>query len=156
MFSDHIRAFLWGWTMGLYFLYGRLRDIISTEPRSSNMLMYWKERKSAITYLYLAQTEVHLSWLSLEFIIWNSFSRNMFVLIFSQCLSNLLLKKPFYTHTPTWHLLSSMATSLRLTVRSILGEEKSTSDLGFIRSLASAEIGWKTVDQQKRKLLYLF
>lgn len=52
-------------------------------------------------------------------------------------------------HTSTWHLLSSMATSLRLTVRSTLGEEKSTSDLGFMRSLASAEIGRKTADQQE-------
>lgn len=88
--------------MGLYFLYGRLRDIISTEPRSSNMLMYWKERKSAITYLHLAQTEVHLSSLSLEFIIWNSFSRNMFVLNFSQCLSNLLLKNLSIQNTHTY------------------------------------------------------
>lgn len=47
-----------------------------------------------------------------------------------------------------------MATSLRLTVRSTLGEEKSTSDRGFIRSLASAEIGRKTVDQ-KNKTDYL-
>lgn len=46
MFSNHIRAFLWTWTAGLYFLYGRFRDIISTEPSSSRMLMYWKERKS--------------------------------------------------------------------------------------------------------------
>ncbi|TNN62599.1 hypothetical protein EYF80_027198 [Liparis tanakae] len=34
-------------------------------------------------------------------------------------------------------------------MRSTLGEEKSTSDLGFIRSLAPAEIGRKTVDQQQ-------
>lgn len=43
-----------------------------------------------------------------------------------------------------------MATSLRLTIRSTLGEEKSTSDLGFIRSLARAEIGRKTTEQQQQ------
>lgn len=53
-----------------------------------------------------------------------------------------------HTHTPTWGLLSSIATSLRLTIRSTFGEEKSISDLGFIRSFASAEIGRKTADNQ--------
>lgn len=48
-FSDHMRAFLWTWTAGLYFLYGRFRDIISTEPSSSKMLIYWRDRKSVIT-----------------------------------------------------------------------------------------------------------
>lgn len=53
-----------------------------------------------------------------------------------------------HAHTPTWGLLSSIATSLRLTIRSTFGEEKSISDLGFIRSFASAEIGRKTADKQ--------
>lgn len=59
-----------------------------------------------------------------------------------------------HIHTLTCGLLSSMATSLRLTARSTFGEEKSTSDLGFIRSLASAEMGRKTVDQQKENKLF--
>lgn len=155
VFSDHMWAFLWTWTMGLYFLYGRFRDIISTEPSSSKMLMYWKERKSAITHWHRALTEVQSS-LSLSnvlsicpFKFWIHFLWPCLSITFL-CLSlshkNTLL---YTTHTPTWGLLSSMATSLRLTIRSTLGEEKSTSDLGFIRSLASAEIGQKTVDQQK-------
>lgn len=37
-----------------------------------------------------------------------------------------------------------MDTSLRLTMRSVLGQEKSTSDLGFICNLASTEMGRKT------------
>lgn len=61
-----------------------------------------------------------------------------------------------YTNTPTWGLLSSMATSLRLTIRSTLGEEKSTSDLGFIRSFASAEIGRKTAGQQQELDSFFF
>lgn len=46
--ADHLEAFLWTWTTGLYFLYGRLRDIMYTDPSSSRTLTYWKDRKSAI------------------------------------------------------------------------------------------------------------
>lgn len=56
VFSDHMCAFLWTWTTGLYFLYGRLRDIISTDPSSSKMLMYWKKRKSSVTHWHWALT----------------------------------------------------------------------------------------------------
>lgn len=59
---------------------------------------------------------------------------------------------------PTWGLLSSIATSLRLTMRSTLGDEKSKSDRGFMQSFAPAEMGRKTVEQQgekKKKELFI-
>lgn len=62
VFSNHIRAFLWTWTTGLYFLYGRFRDIISTEPSSSRMLMYWKERKSENYSLARSTDRTYLHW----------------------------------------------------------------------------------------------
>lgn len=44
--SYHWCALVWTGTSGRYFLYGRLRDIISTEPKSSRMLTYCRGTKS--------------------------------------------------------------------------------------------------------------
>lgn len=132
--SDHLEAFLWTWTTGLYFLYGRLRDIMYTDPSSSRTLTYWKDRKTA---------NKRNNVITLGFCKYSSF----------HCLHYLHSPHSFHNScTRTCNLLSSMATSLRLTVRSVLGQEKSTSDLGFICSLASTDIGRKTGTQIKKML----
>lgn len=51
----------------------------------------------------------------------------------------------------TCGLLNSTATSFIFISKSIFGVEKSMSDRGFIRSLASAEIGRNTEKQMLRK-----
>lgn len=65
-----MQAFLWTWTSGLYFLYGRLRDIKSTEPSRPRMLMYWKERKVAITHVQRVLTDMQLSSLNSSLMIY--------------------------------------------------------------------------------------
>lgn len=52
--------------------------------------------------------------------------------------------------------LSSTATSARLTTRSTLGEEKSTSERGFMRSLAFADIGRKTKAAKCKNIVVLY
>lgn len=115
--SYHWYALVWTGTSGRYFLYGRLRDIISTEPNSSRMLTYcgWNKEQT-VFYIYIIQAPFSYTELNPSF--WQ--------LLF------------------TCGLLSSTATSGRLTTRSTFGEEKSTSERGFIRSFALADIGRKT------------
>lgn len=113
---------MWTGTSGRYFLYGRLRDIISTEPKSSRMLTYCRETKSRPMF----EAHTLLIYCCTSFIRLNE------------------LNQSFWQLLVTCVLLSSTATSGRLTTRSTFGEEKSTSERGFIRSLALAEIGRKT------------
>lgn len=146
----HILALLCNGTSGLYFLYGRFRVIISIDSRSSITLKYWKTKQTA----YYSEHETN------QVSFWNE---NRFYIqkrLRSEFIMLIILINWFSFYHITYHfrktictcgLLNSTVISCKLTSKSIFGDEKSTSDRGFIRSLALAVIGRNT---KKQKLIH--